>query len=374
MRVAPEQELHWESMLAGIRAQVDWLARGPREALDDARAAIEGPAPPAIYLVGCGDSHYAGVAARQAFQSWSGIPTYAVPSLQFSRYDVQHARQGAWAICVSNSGRVVRTVEAALAARRHGLRSIGVTYVPDSRLAESAEVTLGYRYDDPGFGPGTVSYVASLTVLYALALRAGELSGRLLSAEADARVRLVAGQSAVAARTIELADVPAAELGRATPAETPIRILGAGPSYGTALFGRAKLIEAARVPAEACELEEWAHEEFFCTGPGSLTLVLAPAGASADRAAEQLQAIRDVGGASVVVCPDDSPGAALADRVLPVAAETAEELTPLTFCIPLELFAYHFASTKGLTMLGFDDERRKEINFRQIFGSRLAAE
>jgi glucosamine 6-phosphate synthetase-like amidotransferase/phosphosugar isomerase protein len=57
-----------------------------------------------------------------------------------------------------------------------------------------------------------------------------------------------------------------------------------------------------------------------------------------------------------------------------VAAETAEELTPLTFCIPLELFAYHFASTKGLTMLGFDDERRKEINFRQIFGSRLAAE
>ena len=35
---------------------------------------------------------------------------------------------------------------------------------------------------------------------------------------------------------------------------------------------------------------------------------------------------------------------------------------------PLELLAYHYASTRGLTMLGFDDEKRKALNFRQIFG------
>jgi hypothetical protein len=37
--------------------------------------------------------------------------------------------------------------------------------------------------------------------------------------------------------------------------------------------------------------------------------------------------------------------------------------------VPLELFAYHFASSKGLTMLGFDDEHRRQVNFRQIFGA-----
>ena len=60
--------------------------------------------------------------------------------------------------------------------------------------------------------------------------------------------------------------------------------------------------------------------------------------------------------------------AGAADLVLPVAAGTPEELSPLTYCIPLELLAFHYASTRGLTMLGFDDESRKALNFRQIFG------
>jgi glucosamine--fructose-6-phosphate aminotransferase (isomerizing) len=361
-------------MLAGIRAQADWLQRAPRELLEAARRLLDGPAPPAVHLVGCGDSLYAGIAAREAFQSWSGIPTQALPSLQFSRYDARHAPPGSWAVCVSNSGRVSRTIEAALAAKRHGLRSIGVTYVADSGLAQSAETTLCYRYDDPGFAPGTLSYLASLTALYALALHAAELAGTLSAAAADERAELVAGESERIAATIELADGPAEALAAETTLQTPVRILGGGPSYGTALFGRAKLIEAARLPAEACELEEWAHEEYFCTEPGSLTIVLAPPGASADRAVEQLQAVRDIGGQAVLVGPSDAPGASVANRVLPVAGAPPEELSPLAYCIPLELFAYHFASSNGLTMLGFDDERRKEINFRQIFGSRIAVE
>jgi glucosamine--fructose-6-phosphate aminotransferase (isomerizing) len=134
------------------------------------------------------------------------------------------------------------------------------------------------------------------------------------------------------------------------------------------LFGRAKLIEAARIPAEACELEEWAHEEFFCTRPGTTTVVVAPPGASHDRAVEQLEAAREIGARAVAVCPADAPAAGAADLVLPVAAGTPEELSPLTYCIPLELLAFHYASTRGLTMLGFDDDRRKALNFRQIFG------
>jgi glucosamine 6-phosphate synthetase-like amidotransferase/phosphosugar isomerase protein len=54
--------------------------------------------------------------------------------------------------------------------------------------------------------------------------------------------------------------------------------------------------------------------------------------------------------------------------VLPVAGDPPEELSPISYCVPLELLAYHYASTRGLTMLGFDDEKRKALNFRQIFG------
>jgi glucosamine 6-phosphate synthetase-like amidotransferase/phosphosugar isomerase protein len=362
MRVDENIELRWENMLAGIRQQSEWLLHGPRELLAEARALIAGQAPPAIYLTGCGDSHYAGLATRHAFEAWSGIPTQALPALELARYDVEFAPPGSWVVCVSNSGKVIRTVEAAAAARDRGLRAIAVTYDPGSRLAEAAEITLPYRYDDPGFGPGTISYVASLGALYALAVRAAELAGR------EATLDAVEAQADATARTLALADPVAERLGRETAHETKIDVLGGGPSLGTAWFGRAKLIEGAHGPGGAHELEEWAHEEFFCTGPGTTTIVVAPAGATHDRAVEQLAAARETGATAVAVCEPDSPPAAAADHVLPVAGSADELLSPLTYCVPLELFAYHFASSKGLTMLGFDEDWRRGLNFRQIFG------
>jgi glutamine---fructose-6-phosphate transaminase (isomerizing) len=369
MRVGDGIELEWANMLAGIHQQAEWLAQGPRELLEVARAALSGAAPPRVYLAGCGDSHYAGLAARQAFELWSGIPTQALPALELSRYELECAPGGAWAVCVSNSGKVTRTVEAASRARDRGLLAVGVTYDANSRLAATADTTLTYRYEDHGFGPGTISYIASLGALYALALRAGELAGHLGAAEVDELLGLVEREAEATARTIELAGPAAERLGRELPEDAKIDVVGGGPSLGTAFFGRAKLIESAHALGGAHELEEWAHEEFFCTGPGTITIVVAPPGASDDRAVEQLEAAREIGATAIAVCAPDAPAAAAADLVLPVAGNPPEELSPLTYCVPLELLAFHFASSKGLTMLGFDDERRKALNFRQIFGA-----
>lgn len=346
-------------MLEGIRMQAGWLRDGPRELLEQARRLVDGPAPPRIYLTGCGDSHYAGLAARLAFERWSGIPTQAVESLELSRYELELAPAGSWAICVSNSGKVVRTVEAAAEARRRRLRAIAVTFDAESPLAAAAEATLAYRYADPGFGPGTISYVASLAALYTLAVRAAELAQRPVEPDfqADA-VDATLGACGAAAERLAL-DLPDG---------AKVDFVGGGPSFGTAFFGRAKMIEAAHGPGGAHELEEWAHEEFFCTAPGVTTVVVAPPGSAHDRAVEQLTAAREIGATAVAVCPPDSPAAAAADVVLPVAGDPPEELSPISYCVPLELLAYHYASTRGLTMLGFDDEKRKALNFRQIFG------
>ena len=124
MRVGEGIELRWESMCAGIAHQPAWLERGPRDLLEEARR-FDGPAPPRIFLAGCGDSHYAGLGARLAFER--GIPPQALPSLELSRCELELAPAGSWAICVSNSGKVVRTVETAANARERSLPTIGVT-------------------------------------------------------------------------------------------------------------------------------------------------------------------------------------------------------------------------------------------------------
>ncbi len=132
----------------------------------------------------------------------------------------------------------------------------------------------------------------------------------------------------------------------------------------------AKFIETSAYPAVGQELEEWAHEQYFCTRAGTSTFVITPAGASVDRAREQLQAVRDMDGQGIAICAaDDTETSDLADAVLPVQLPADELLSPLVTPLPLELVALAFAQRLGRTMLGFDDDRRRAVNFRQIFGS-----
>ena len=153
--------------------------------------------------------------------------------------------------------------------------AIAVTYAPESRLAETADLTLAFSYEDPGFGPGTISYIASLGALYSLGWRAKELAeGQSLRGCPWDTARVADATT----ETIELSGVLAEQLAASLPNDAKIDILGGGPSLGTALFGRAKLIESAHSPGGAHELEEWAHEEFFCTRPGVTTIVVAPPG------------------------------------------------------------------------------------------------
>ncbi len=86
-----KRELKWDNMLAGIRVQPDYLRGGAAAALHTAATDLPLNTPSRVYLVGCGDSHYAGLATRFAFERWSGVPTEALESLEFSRYAVHSA-------------------------------------------------------------------------------------------------------------------------------------------------------------------------------------------------------------------------------------------------------------------------------------------
>lgn len=367
-----ELELKWESMAKAIDVQPGYLRGGAARTLYAATDDLPLKTPSRIYLVGCGDSHYAGLATRHAFERWSGIPTEALESLEFSRYALDAAPPDALVIAVSNSGRVARTVECAVFAERRGIPTVAVTYDPASRLAEAARMCLPYVYEDVGFGPGTLSYLASLVSLYALALRLAQLTGKLTTDQISATLDRITACGDAAEATIRDASPTAAALAGDMSLQSQLVIIGGGPNYGTALFGMAKFIESARHPTVGQELEEWAHEQYFCTGPGTFTLAVAPGGRSVDRAREQLQAVRDVGGSAVAICaPDDAATTEVADTVLPAHDTGDELLSPLVTALPIEILALEFARGLGLTMLGFDDDNRRRVNFRQIFDSSI---
>lgn len=381
MEVNEQVRLDWENVSHAIAQQAHFLTGEiPRMLAEWEELLGNKEQPRKIYMTGCGDSYFCGLAAQYAYWEWTGIPTEASEALDFSRYQARHVAdpRQTWVVAVSNSGRVSRTIESLMTARRHGMRAIAVTYQPESALALEADTVYAYRYEDPGFGPGTISYTASLVSELTLALALGRQSGRLSAADVHNLVERMAQLGAGIPRVITEAVRVSEQMIAEHPVPWPyLAVVGAGPNYATALFGMAKMIESAHHSTVAQQTEEWAHEQYFCTSPGTLTVLLAAPGASRDRALEQAAAIRDVGGTSLILGAQDDREAQAAGTYfvgLPTTSPDEEMLTPLIYGVPLQVLSMLYAKRAGATMLGFDDPVRMQVNFRQIFGSQLQKE
>lgn len=366
-------DLKWNNMMAGIKAQVDFLRDAPFTIYDNIKSTVKlDKAPSRVFLTGCGDSWYCGMATRYAFEEWAGIPTEAPQALEFSRYIVKYAPEDSVVISVSNSGRVSRTVETAVQGNAHGLYTIGCTSNLEEGLSQEVDATIDLAYAERRFAPGTSSYMASLVVEYCLALYFAELNGRMSADEVQAKLEEMSSLADGMQKTIEENEDVLEELGARASLDDQIVYIGGGPNTGTAFFSMAKMIEAARVNAVGQQLEEWAHEQYFVTDENTYTFVIAPPGAGIDRAREQLYAINEMGSTSIAICdPADTETQALADVTVAVYGEPDELLSPLLYCVPGEMFAFFYAVPKELKMLGFDNPRVKEVNFQQIFHSNI---
>jgi glucosamine--fructose-6-phosphate aminotransferase (isomerizing) len=366
-------DLKWQNMLAGIEAQVPFIRQSPHTIYKQVAAKLAlKQAPARIFLVGCGDSWYCGLATRLAFEAWAGVPTEALQALEFSRYYAAHAPADSLVVAISNSGRVARTVEAVGRARRLGMKTVAGTSALDSRIAQEAELVIDLGYAERRFAPGTSSYMASLLLQYCIALHVAEAGGRLSAGQVQAKLDEIAAEADGMQQTIEAGKPILEQLGERAQLTDKLIFIGAGPNYGTAFFSMAKVFEAARVHAAGQELEEWAHEQYFVTGPDTFTFVISPPGASVGRAREQLWAVNEMQSVSVAICDaHDAETARLAKVVVPVHGGPDEALSPLSYCIPGELFAFYYAASKHLTMLGFDNPHVKEVNFQQIFNSAI---
>ena len=345
-----------------------------------------------FYITGCGDSYFAGLAARYAFARYAGVPTDALEALEFARYAAEFVPQNSLVFGISNSGKATRSVEAAVNARLGGAHTVAITGNPDGWLAQEADTILDQSVrlageligmpsnlaanedaEKPRRGSfGLVNYLASLTTLYLIAFHTGVVRGHLAEEEADALRAELRSTADLISETVALC-TPAAQAYAEQVKEIDIyTILGSGPSLATSLFYAAKTYELPRVYGVSQELEEWAHEQFFLTGPGTQVLFIAPQGRSMTRIRELLHTTRTMGGTAVVITDESNVELAdAADVTLPVAGAVREVLSPLVYCVPGQLFATYLAQSRGRLAFEFDSPLQYEMNMRTIQESRL---
>jgi glucosamine--fructose-6-phosphate aminotransferase (isomerizing) len=301
----------------------------------------------AIYTAGCGDSFYAGLACERAFARFCQLPVKALPAMHFARYEVDNVFAPAVLFGISNSGRVSRTLEAVAMARDAGIDTIAVTGNSTSSITREAAATMAISIPSMGRAPGIRSYTVQLLTLLLCALRLGEIRQVLSPEEATTWRQRLHDVATTMEETIATNDAPIRSLAEHWRNEQDWVFVGAGPSYATALFSAAKLVESCGVHAWAQELEEWSHIQFFNRRVQTPTCVILPPGRSVDRALELLPYMKGIGRSTIAVASGMQPFLPTqVDTVLPVPRQVDETFSPLVYCLAGELLAYYLAEMR----------------------------
>ena len=139
-----------------------------------------------VVIAGCGDSHMSGLATEFAFEQIAGIPTEPFNSLDGGRYNAPFVQPNTIMFAISVGGDKMRTVEVAARFRKFGATTVGVTAHPDSALGKRVNLILDCTIPGHKPSPGVRSYRVSLLMLWLLAIRLGEVRGKLSKQEAAA--------------------------------------------------------------------------------------------------------------------------------------------------------------------------------------------
>jgi glutamine---fructose-6-phosphate transaminase (isomerizing) len=336
------------------RTRVEMLAQGAAIAatLQEARAPLADLAARLatreireVAIIGCGDSWFAGQAARPAFRRLLGVPVDTAEAFDHAMSDADLATPGTLIFGLSASGTTPVVNEALARARQRGAFGVGVTNTAGSTLHTAFDAGLLVRATRSGWPTQSTTAAIALLITAAAAIAAA----RRMADEPLAHA--LQGLPELADRVTHEAAAPMREAGAALAGAGFLAFTGAGAFAATAAIGAAKIRELGPVHAVAWPLEEMHH--YRAQKAGDPLVLLAPDAASRARALDTAVVGAGVGGRTVLLLgAQDAELAALCERhhVLPPLHPL---LAPLLFAIPLHLLAHAYATARAEAGLGY---------------------
>lgn len=290
----------------------------------------------ALLVVGCGDSYLGPLAmeyycARATDHRW-----HVYEALEFSRFVTDVASDDI-VIAVSASGRSPRVLEAARRARAADASVVALTADAASPLARATGTIIALPCPAADHFP-TRTTIATMFILAQMAARTA--------------------MRAVSWETLQnipyLIDISLTEAVRNTPTlvndivgERDFYFVGAGPSYGTAALGMAKLKEAIGGRAVALQLEEFNHVQDQALSSRDVVCVIAPGPATIDVALRIIELAAQRGATSCVFTTASESRSFRAAHHLFSIPDIDELLSPLLVAPVLQFVIWHLYHATG---------------------------
>ncbi|MCM3554364.1 glutamine--fructose-6-phosphate transaminase (isomerizing) [Janibacter melonis] len=303
-----------------------------------------------IYVVACGTAAYAGMVAKYAIEHWTRIPVEVSLAHEFRYCDpIVDART--LVVSISQSGETMDTLMAVKHAKDLGARTISICNTHGSTIPRGSDAVL-YTHAGPEIAvASTKAFVAQITACYVLGLYLAQLRGQTYADDAK-QVMAELHEMPEHIETLLASTDRVEEIARFMADSRSVLFLGRHVGYPIAMEGALKLKELAYIHAEGFAAGELKHGPIALIEPGQPVFVVVPGPDTPHglhkKVVSNIQEIRARGARTLVIAEEgDEDVVPFADEVIRVP-KTSPLLQPLLTVIPLQVFALHLSTAKGL--------------------------
>jgi len=301
-----------------------------------------------VFLVACGTSYHACLAASYMFSKLAFLPTYPVYASEFIEQHGKSVNIDSTILAVSQSGETADTLAAVTCAQQRAATILGLTNVIGSTLTRVSRVYVSQQ-SGPEIGvAATKTFTSQLSVLAQLALRLAKKRGKISQDEMDYLAEKLEELPETVERIIETQEEKTRAIAHKYRDSRIFFFLARGINTATAYEGRLKLMEVAYVPALAFPAGESKHGPISLIEPGFPVLFICAKDGTRKTLIGNIMEMKARGASILAVLEeDDEQVKTLADDYIEVPKGIPEVLSPIPYIIPLQLLAYYMALEKG---------------------------
>jgi glucosamine--fructose-6-phosphate aminotransferase (isomerizing) len=301
-----------------------------------------------IYITGSGTSYHAGMAIQYALSNLTNLMTSIIPASEFHRWVPAKIPKKVLLLAISQSGESSDVLEAVKAASDRGMSVLAVTNTAGSKLAGMADYQLLPRSGKEVAVPATKTYVTQLASIFMLSI---ELADESIKTKEIARIREGLYEAPkLIEESLKSLNVQIRDTAEKYREKNLLFLLGSGPNYATALEGALKLKETSTVFAEGFATREFLHGPVRLVDERTLAIMIASP-EEIDKYLNLRMSLRSFGAPLILISENCERSVKLteaSDENILVPSGLPKIFSPILYIIPIQLFAYYGAVSRGL--------------------------
>jgi len=301
-----------------------------------------------VFLVACGTSYHACLAASYMFSKLAFLPTYPIYASEFIEQHGKSVNIDSTILAVSQSGETADTISAITCAQQRAATILSITNVIGSTMTRISRVYICTQAGPEIGVAATKTFTSQLSVLAQLALKLAKKRGKISQDEIDNLEEKLKKLPDIVGTIVKSQEEKVKQIAKKYVNSKVFFFLGRGISTATAFEGRLKLMEIAYIPSIAFPAGESKHGPISLVENGFPVVFVCPKDDTHKTVIGNIMEMKARGANIIAIIEEgDQDIKNLADDYIEVPKGIPSVLSPIPYVVPLQLLAYYTALEKG---------------------------